>query len=111
MNKITKIILLVFLFFIIIISGYFVFIFKYYNLDRYYASVDRSCNVDSDCEIKDVHNCCGYSPACINKDAETDPDYVKKACLFQRKVSVCGWVSLNGCVCVENRCKDANILS
>ena len=28
--------------------------------------LDRSCRVDADCAVKNVGNCCGYLPACVN---------------------------------------------
>jgi hypothetical protein len=36
-------------------------------LNEYYDNNDYSCRTDSDCEIKDIHNCCEYDPKCVNK--------------------------------------------
>jgi len=44
------------------------------------GEVDFSCKNDSDCKIKDVGSCCGYRPACVNKDSETFPEAVKAQC-------------------------------
>ena len=38
--------------------------------------VDSSCKVDADCTVKNVGNCCGYYPACVNVSSATDPGVV-----------------------------------
>lgn len=75
------------------------------NLEEYYASIDYSCNTDSDCEIKDVHNCCGFYPECTNKNAITDPDKVREFCASEGLSSVCGFPTIYACDCVQNKCK------
>ena len=57
---------------------------------------DLSCETDSDCEIKDVGNFCGYYPMCVNKGYEPNPPEIKSA--------VCGFKEIRGCKCVENEC-------
>lgn len=74
-----------------------------YSLDKYYEGIDYSCSADADCDIKDVHNCCGYFPKCVNKNAKTDPDYVRKAC-GEGLASVCGFPAIDGCKCAEKKC-------
>ncbi len=76
-----------------------------YDLDEYYLNIDYSCNTDFDCAIKDVHNCCGYYPKCVNKDAKVDPNYVRKACAVEGISSVCGYPSIDSCRCVQNKCE------
>jgi hypothetical protein len=76
-----------------------------YDLDEYYSNIDYSCNTDSDCVIKDVHNCCGYYPKCVNKDTEVNSDYVSKACATEKMGSICGFPSINSCRCVQNKCE------
>ena len=79
---------------------------SYNNLAEYYASRDYSCNLDSDCEIKDVHNCCGYYPECVNKNFETNPEYVRKSCDLQTGGgSACGYLTISSCQCIQNKCK------
>lgn len=63
-----------------------------------------ACKEDSDCVIKDVHNCCGYYPRCVNKDYEPDIEAVKKECAEKGMASVCGWSDITGCKCVDNKC-------
>ena len=74
------------------------------SLDEYYGSIDYSCESDSDCVIKDVHNCCGMYPECVNKDAIVDPGFVMKACSDAGKAAVCGFPSIDSCICNEGRC-------
>jgi len=68
---------------------------------------DRSCQVDADCAVKDVGNCCGYFPACVNAQAETFPEQVKAACEAQGLSSICGFEDIAGCACIEGRCEAA----
>jgi hypothetical protein len=69
-----------------------------------FGAVDFSCNDDSDCEIKDVRNCCGYFPACVNRDSETFPEQVRERCAMEGRMGVCGFPEINACSCVEKRC-------
>lgn len=70
--------------------------------------VDISCKVDSDCAIKDVGSCCGYSPQCVNADAPTFPEQVKAQCASEGRMSVCGFPAISGCRCVQGRCAGVN---
>jgi len=67
--------------------------------------VDYSCATDADCTVKDVGNCCGYYPACVNVDSPTFPDQVKAECARSGTMSVCGFPAIEGCQCVDNRCQ------
>lgn len=69
------------------------------------GEVDYSCRTDADCTIKDVGNCCGYYPACVNVDSPTFPEQVLAACAASDMAGVCGFPSLSGCRCVEGRCE------
>ena len=69
--------------------------------------LDRSCRVDSDCAVKDVGNCCGYFPACVNKDARPDPKAVQAACAESGVAGVCGFREIQACACVSNTCEPA----
>lgn len=70
------------------------------------AAPDRSCRSDSDCAVKDVGNCCGYFPMCVNKNAQTDPAAVRAACEREGIASICGFEEVKGCRCVDNRCEN-----
>jgi hypothetical protein len=69
-------------------------------------TVDDRCTTDADCEVKNVGNCCGYYPACVNRESPTFPDRVKAECTKKGMMGVCGFPELAGCSCVEGRCAD-----
>lgn len=69
------------------------------------AAPDASCRVASDCAVRNVGNCCGYFPACVNKDATVDPDAVRAQCERNGMASVCGWQDIQSCDCVQNQCR------
>nr|AGW45514.1 hypothetical protein [uncultured bacterium Lac36W] len=66
--------------------------------------VVRSCRVDSDCVVKNIGNCCGYYPACINKASPTDPAGVKAQCTQGGMASACGFPTIEGCRCANGQC-------
>jgi hypothetical protein len=68
------------------------------------TSLDDSCNVHSDCQVKNIGNCCGYYPACLNKDAITNPEAVKEECSKKGLASVCGFPDIKSCSCAGNKC-------
>ena len=65
---------------------------------------DLSCRVDTDCVVKDVGNCCGYFPACVNVDSPTFPERVRAQCAKTGTVGICGFPEISACACVEKRC-------
>ena len=67
--------------------------------------VDSSCQVDADCVVKNVGNCCGYYPACVNVKAEPDPEAVSKKCAADGMASICGFPDISACSCVNNVCQ------
>ncbi len=69
--------------------------------------IDRSCRTDADCAVKDVGNCCGYYPACVNKDSPTDPAAVRAQCQKQGMASVCGFREIAACTCNAGKCEAA----
>jgi hypothetical protein len=69
--------------------------------------LDRSCKVDTDCAVKDVGSCCGYRPACVNKDAKPDPAAVQAACAANGVMGTCGFREIEACSCVANTCEAA----
>ena len=52
----------------------------------------------------DVGNCCGYYPACVNKDSPTFPEQVKAQCEKDGMSSICGFQEISACDCIEGRC-------
>lgn len=69
------------------------------------GEVDFSCRTDADCAIKNVGNCCGYYPACVNIDSPTFPEAVMAQCAAEDRMAVCGFPDIAGCQCVEGRCQ------
>lgn len=70
--------------------------------------VSRSCKTSADCAVKNVGNCCGAYPACVNKDSPTFPDRVKAQCGKEHRMGVCGFPVINGCSCVAGKCETDN---
>ncbi|MFT4247939.1 MAG: hypothetical protein QM581_07875 [Pseudomonas sp.] len=68
------------------------------------AQVDTTCHTDADCTVKNVGNCCGAYPACVNIASPTDPEGVMAQCRASGRMSVCGVREISGCQCVSGRC-------
>lgn len=66
--------------------------------------IDQSCRTDADCTVKDVGNCCGYYPACVNVNSPTDPKGVQASCQARGMMSVCGFREISGCSCMQGKC-------
>lgn len=65
------------------------------------------CETDADCVIKDMRNCCGYNPKCVNKDyPEPDPEEVARECAKSNMTSICGFPAIESCKCENNTCID-----
>ncbi len=69
------------------------------------AQPATECQVDADCVVKNVGNCCGYFPKCVNKNAEVDPEKVRRECEAQGRSSVCGFTEIQACTCQQNHCQ------
>lgn len=69
------------------------------------GGVDESCASDADCAVKNVGNCCGYYPACVNRDSPTFPEQVRAACEREGRSSICGFEEISGCRCVDSVCR------
>lgn len=67
--------------------------------------LDTGCRVDSDCAVKNVGSCCGYQPACVNANAQVDPQAVQADCARRGIAGVCGFVEIQSCACVNSRCE------
>lgn len=72
------------------------------------VQVDFSCNTDADCTVKNVGNCCGYYPRCVNKDSPTDPEAVQAQCAKSGMASVCGFQPVSSCQCVQGACEGSD---
>lgn len=72
--------------------------------------LDRNCQADADCTVKNVGNCCGYYPSCVNVDSPVDPEGVKAQCAKTGMASVCGFPAISSCQCVSGKCESSNQL-
>jgi hypothetical protein len=70
--------------------------------------VDYTCTTDADCTVKNVGNCCGAYPACVNTNSKTFPDRVRAQCAKEHRMAVCGFPSISGCACVQGKCSGIN---
>lgn len=70
------------------------------------AVVDYSCRSDADCTVKDIGNCCGAYPTCVNLASPTFPERVRADCAKKHMAGVCGFPVIQGCNCVEGRCSN-----
>ncbi|PWF20184.1 hypothetical protein TP38_02365 [Xanthomonas citri pv. citri] len=68
-----------------------------------------TCRTDADCTVKNVGNCCGAFPACVNVNSATDPKGVLAQCQAGGMMSVCGFREISACQCVAGQfaAKDA----
>ncbi len=80
---------------------------EYTDLESYYKDLNTSCQTDSDCAIKDVRNCCGYFPKCLNKSAPVDPKIVAQICSAQGMLGICGHAEISLCTCQDKHCTAA----
>jgi len=78
------------------------------QIDEYHKSIDYSCNVDADCEIKNAGDCCSiYAMRCTNKNAQVNPDYLNGLCDSVEGSRMCpaiGIMPIDYCECKDNRC-------
>ena len=68
------------------------------------VKIDYHCASDADCAVKDIGNCCGAYPACVNKNSPTDPAAVQARCANQGGMSTCGFREIDACSCTQGRC-------
>lgn len=70
--------------------------------------IDSTCRTDADCAVKNVGNCCGYQPACVNANSPTDPKGVQAECAKKGMASVCGFKEITACSCNQGQCEAAS---
>ena len=77
------------------------------NRVREAPAIDYSCKADTDCTVKNVGNCCGEMPACVNKDSPADPAAVQSQCAKDGRMGACGFRAISSCSCSAGRCRPA----
>lgn len=71
----------------------------------YQQSLQRRCETDADCVVKNVGNCCGYYPQCVHREVQPSPATIKAICESEQRQSICGFEEPTGCQCVSNKCQ------
>lgn len=71
------------------------------------VTVTTHCKTSADCAVKNVGNCCGMQPACVNKDSPTDPAAVQAQCNAKGMMGICGFKEISACQCDNGQCVDA----
>ena len=74
------------------------------ELNKYYENIDYSCNTNTDCVVKDIGKCCGGGLACVNNNADADPNYVSEICAKGHLASDCSIPYIISCSCVDGKC-------
>ena len=74
-------------------------------LNAYHQSIDYSCTSDVECTIKDIRNCCGYYPKCVNINSIPNQKLVIDLCEISESMPICGFQTINHCVCINNICQ------
>ncbi|MET0582020.1 MAG: hypothetical protein ABWZ08_08615 [Pseudoxanthomonas sp.] len=75
--------------------------------DKDVVAVVTTCKTNADCAVKNVGNCCGAMPACVNKDSPTDPAAVQAQCAAKGMMSTCGFAEISSCQCDNGQCAPA----
>lgn len=68
-------------------------------------ALNLRCQTDADCAVKNIGNCCGYLPACLNKASPTAPDLVLARCAASGEEPICDHPMIYACLCEQGICK------
>ena len=71
------------------------------------GQIDIRCRSNADCAVKDVGNCCGAMPACVNRESPTDPQAVQAQCQAKGMMGLCGFREISACQCDNGQCVEA----
>ena len=71
------------------------------------VQTDTRCKSSADCAVKNVGNCCGAMPACVNRDSPTDPQAVQAQCQAKGMMGLCGFREISACQCDNGQCVEA----
>jgi len=76
------------------------------TMEAYYQELQQGCKEDTDCEIKDIGNCCGNMPGCVLKEKTPDLFVLKSICKREQVMGICGFKPVSTCICENGRCKE-----
>jgi hypothetical protein len=68
-------------------------------------ALNLRCQTDADCTVKNIGNCCGYLPACVNKASPTAPDLVLARCAASSEEPICDHPMIYACLCEQGICR------
>ena len=71
------------------------------------VQIDTHCKSSADCAVKNVGNCCGAMPACVNQDSPTNPPAVQAQCQAKGMMGICGFREISACQCDNGQCVEA----
>ena len=71
------------------------------------GQIDTRCRSNADCAVKNVGNCCGAMPACVNRDSPTNPQAVQAQCQAKGMMGLCGFREISACQCDNGQCVEA----
>ncbi|MCU0757519.1 MAG: hypothetical protein MUE46_20825 [Xanthomonadales bacterium] len=68
-------------------------------------ALNLRCQTDADCTVKNIGNCCGFLPACVNKASPTAPDLVLARCAASGEEPICDHPMIYACLCEQGICR------
>lgn len=68
-------------------------------------ALNLRCQTAVDCEVKNIGNCCGFLPVCVNKASPTAPDLVLARCAASGEEPICDHPMIYACLCERGICK------
>lgn len=71
------------------------------------VQLDTRCKSSADCAVKNVGNCCGAMPACVNQGSPTNPQAVQAQCQAKGMMGICGFREISACQCDNGQCVEA----
>lgn len=68
-------------------------------------ALNLRCRTDADCAVKNIGNCCGFLPACVNQASPTAPDLVLARCAASGEEPNCDHPMIYACLCEQGICR------
>lgn len=76
------------------------------SLKEYQEQINKNCETDLDCTVKNTGNCCGDYQECVNKNFSPNLNLVKELCSKENNMGICGFKEINKCGCVDKKCEE-----
>lgn len=68
-------------------------------------ALNLRCQTDADCTVKNIGNCCGFMPACVNQASPTAPELVLARCAASGEEAICDHPMIYACLCEQGICR------